>query len=76
MARRYTRGSRSRAPRRAARSFARAPKRSYGRSRPVTQRLEIVHVMGPGGQPGGYMPGVPGTIGVANVPPEKKGRTF
>ena len=39
------------------------------------QRIEIVHVF-PGGHAGRYQPGVPGTLGVAAVPPAAKGRRF
>lgn len=85
---RYTRKQSTRryaAPRR---SSARSYGRSYQRSAPRggvrrassgrAQRVEVVlrHVMQPSDAPAGYVPGVPGLVGVANVPPVKKGKTF
>lgn len=58
----------------------------YGQSRPraavrraaprSVQRLEIVHRYVSDQGPAGYAPGVPGMVGVANVPAPKKGKTF
>lgn len=61
-------------------------KKSYGKSRAGYSRggkqimeVRLVHSMMPGvmtGAPYGSTPGVPGTVGVANNPAPKKGKTF
>lgn len=78
-------GGYSRPARRTGRSYGGgysrpAPRRSVSRSysgRP--QRVEVilrhVGVTGNMNDPG-YLPGVPGTVGIANVPATKKGKTF
>lgn len=81
---RYTRKSYKRSANSRSGSRGRSYSRSYSRSAARggvrraasgrAQRVEVVlrHVMqGPGGDPG-YMPGVPGTVGIANVPKATK----
>lgn len=54
-------------------------KRSYSRGGKQVMEVRLVHSMMPGvmmGQPYGQTPGVPGTVGVANNPAPKKGKTF
>lgn len=82
------RRSRSSGARRPTRGYGRSYSGRYGRpaarrslsraSARRPQRVEVVlrHVMAAAGGDPGYMPGVPGLVGVANAPKPKKGRTF